>query len=558
MTNGVPAPPEPAEQKDKTLYVSYVDYFGNRFGGFDPDRFAEMADVIHLARPPFRSFAESDPLDVRAVGLGIQCGITREVCFALNALLAATRRQFLQLAQCEDLLDILVDCAQTQVERLAENSKEISDVVEFPSYEAVVRNIHADTFHLTDPPEFGSSDYDKETAANQLLTITAILRNLSFHLPMSKQINNNQALTSPLLIKFISNTIRLIGTRDMLLGTNINTAYFMIDVVVLLSNVAANNIPHSPANLQIPSREHASNLLHFLLAFAPQPDPTSAEELHFTFYHPRINRYYPLAIDTFAKLLVSSDSNRAHFKAVMTEPSPPRRSQPQPLGIHQQYSLLTRTFGFAIATLPDRNGLQPPDEILIQKREATLRNGLLAADVVAGLLPMAGPAAAVAAGARLARAWLNSSSFWLLSMTHLCHTIFNGQGMRGSEFGLAIVNRALGIMYTLATVGMGKRARKAGDGADGADGAGKNGVSEGGPAEEGAADDAASADDGAEGEANGGTDKAAALAEALGAVRDGLPMERLPNHEFVVGALNMSGMDHTVLRILAALARLNE
>jgi SWI/SNF chromatin-remodeling complex subunit SWI1 len=558
MANGVTAPPEPVEPQDETLYTPYVDYFENRYGGFDPDRFAEQADVIHLARPPFRSIFDMEPLDVRAAGLGIQSGITREVCYALNTLLAGTRRQFIQLEHCEDLLDILIDCAQTQVDRLAEKSKEISDTVEFPSYETVMRNVHTDTFHLADPAEFGSSEYEKETAANQLLTITAILRNLSFPLHMSKAVSNNKSLTSPLVTKFISNTIRLVGTRDMLLGTNINTAYFMVDLVVLLSNVAANNIPHSPINLQIPSREHASNLLNFLLAFAPQPDPSSAEELDFAFYHPRINRYYPVAIDTFAKLLVSSDSNRAHFKAIMCEPSAPRRSSPsasstQPLAIHQQYALLTRAFGFAIAALPDRNGLQPPDEILFQKREATLRNGLLAADVISGLLPTTGPSAAVVAASSLARAWLNTSSFWMPSMTTMCHTIFNGQGMRTSEFGLAIVHRALGIMYTLATVGMGKRAVKGAVG-EAANGAGKNG------AEEGAADEETSAADGAEGEgAVNGTvaDKALAVAEAFG-VRKGIPVERLPNHEFVVGALNMSHMDQTVLRFLAALARLDE
>jgi hypothetical protein len=152
----------------------------------------------------------------------------------------------------------------------------------------------------------------------------------------------------------------------------------------------------------------------------------------------------------------------------------------------------------------------------------------------------------------LAQSWLNSSSFWLPSLTHLCHTIFNGQVTRTSEFGLAIVNRALGIMYTLATVGMGKRMGKGGA---------KSGATEGGPVEDGGADDTLSVD-GVEGEsAANGTDKAAAaLMEeaAAGEIRHGIPVERLPNHEFVVGALNMPGMDQTVLRNLAALAKLGE
>ena len=485
MPNGVPAPPEPAEQKDKTLYVSYVDYFGNRFGGFDPDRFAEMADVIHLARPPFRSFFESDPLDVRAAGLGIQSGITREVCFALNALLAATRRQFLQLAQCEDLLDILVDCAQTQVERLAENSKEISDVVEFPSYEAVVRNIHTDTFHLADPAEFGSSEYEKETAANQLLTITAILRNLSFPLPMSKQINNNQSLTSPLLIKFISNAIRLIGTRDMLLGTNINTAYFMVDLVVLLSNVAANNIPHSPINLQIPSREHASNLLNFLLAFAPQPDPSSAEELRLRLLP---SAHQPILSPRDRHVRQASGEQRFqpgvlqshHVRAVRTATLFSVNST-QPLAIHQQYALLTRAFGFAIAALPDRNGLQPPDEILFQKREATLRNGLLAADVISGLLPTTGPVGG-GGGGQQPRAGV-AQHVELLDAVHDAHVPHHIQ-RAGHAHERVWARHRPSRAGDHVHLGDGRhgQARGAGDGAAAARQA--NGVAEGGPDEE--------------------------------------------------------------------------
>jgi len=85
------------------------------------------------------------------------------------------------------------------------------------------------------------------------------MRNLSFYEP------NNDLLADELVIKFLCVVIRHLGTRNMLLRDEPKHARLMKDIIIFLSNLAQ--------KIELPGREQALCLLHFLLAFAPNPQP---------------------------------------------------------------------------------------------------------------------------------------------------------------------------------------------------------------------------------------------------------------------------------------------
>jgi SWI/SNF chromatin-remodeling complex subunit SWI1 len=158
----------------------------------------------------------------------------------------------------------------------------------------------------------------------------------------------------------------------MLLRTNQNTLDFMKDVIIFLSNLAQ--------TVELPGREQALCLLHFLLAFAPCPTPNgTGDSVSFSPYDPAVHRYLPPAIDSLAKLLARDEPNRSHYKTIFASDvasSPP-------------YDLLTRAFGLAISVVPEdkpdpkRTTIMPVTEA----RKPFLMQGMLAAEILSSLAP---------------------------------------------------------------------------------------------------------------------------------------------------------------------------
>jgi SWI/SNF chromatin-remodeling complex subunit SWI1 len=301
--------------------------------------------------------------------MSLQSGIHAEVRLALDTLvsLSVESRLQLDLRACEDLVETLVDCAEMQVELLAENAAEVSDVMLVGSYEDVVRSCRSEQEVLQDISAFGSLEYELDRAVDRLVCITTVMRNLSFYE------TNHPLLADELVIKFLCVVIRYLGTRNMLLRTNQNTLDFMKDVIIFLSNLAQ--------AIELPGREQALCLLHFLLAFAPCPPPNTigSERVTFSPYDPAIHRYLPPAVDSLAKLLARDEPNRTHYKTIFASDiasSPP-------------YDLLTRTFALAISAVPDdkqdakRGSLVP----VVEARKPFLMQGMLAAEILSNLVP---------------------------------------------------------------------------------------------------------------------------------------------------------------------------
>ena len=359
-------------------------------GGIQVSSFKDVVDALLAHKPNVPAAMELGVVDIRALTMSLRSGIHAEVRLALDTLatLSYDRQDNRSplLENCEDLVETLIDCAEQQVEVLAENAAEVSDVMLISPYEEVVRGCRSEVETLQDVPEFGTLDYDLDRSVERLICITTILRNFSFFE------TNHLQLADPVVVRFITTVIRYLGTRYMLLRTHRNTLDFAKDIITYLSNLS-----HT---IDLPGREEASCILHFLLSFAPSPPPTTQglEEVMFSPYSPSVHRYLPPAVDSLAKLLARDDPNRTFYKSIFAADS---TSTPP-------YDLLTRTFALAIAPIPE------PAKVnltIVEARKPYLAQGLLAAEIIVTLIP--------SSELILARSWLNSQDGFASSLLQL-------------------------------------------------------------------------------------------------------------------------------------------
>ena len=409
-------------------------------GGYDVPALYDLGSAIARSMPNMPNLDEMGTIDTRAITLSLASGIYGEVRYALDALaiLSVDQRIQFDLEKCEDLMDVITDCAEEQIELLSEEAAEVSDALDLAPYEDIMRGgkIEADT--LQEVPEFGTQAYELDRAADKLIAITTMLRNFSFYE------HNHRLLTSTSLIKWLSNTIRLLGTRNMLLRTFFNTQDFYKDMVTFLSNITQ--------SLELPSRDDALHILHFLLAFAPQPAPSYTEshgKVRFTSFVPAAHRYLPPAVDCLAKLLARNDPNRMYFRSIFTASSSSLAVSESPL------DLLTRAFALSISVLPDRSKGSLGNSVqlrIVEARKAYLTQGMLASDILTTLAP--------SNDTNLARAWIESEDGWAVGLLNLAAVLSVERpppaGPKGRELGMdtesfrTITHRALNMMKRLA------------------------------------------------------------------------------------------------------------
>ncbi|KAH7155150.1 hypothetical protein B0J13DRAFT_654735 [Dactylonectria estremocensis] len=366
------------------------------FGGVDLSAFSKLGAELERWKPDIPPIPELGNIDISALTRSLQSGIHGEVRLALDTLAALScslnQHHFLQLRYCDDMVDALIECAEDQLDLLTEHTVEVSDEIQLSSYEDVVRACRIERFAVKDIPVFGTQEYELDRAVDRLICVTTILRNVSFP---GEQNDNHSVLADELVIKFICTLIRYLGTRTMLLRSQINTLDLMKDLVILLSNIAG--------SVEIPGREQALCLLQFLLTFAPSPNPTVSEgTLFFTPYEPSLHAYLPHAVDALAKLLARDEPNRSHYKVVFAVDS---NSNPA-------YDLLTRAFALAISPLPDKGKERSrPNSFpsLVEVRKPFLMQGLLAAEILASIAP--------GHDAGIAKAWLTCGN-------GLAHTLY--------------------------------------------------------------------------------------------------------------------------------------
>ncbi|KAI6245483.1 SWI/SNF chromatin-remodeling complex subunit sol1 [Erysiphe necator] len=367
------------------------------FGGVNIPSLARLGGELTRLKIDVPAVGDLGTIDVHALTMSLQSGIHAEVRLALDTLvcLSVEPRLQLDLHSCEDLIDTLIDCAELQVELLVENAIEVSDVMLVGSYEDVIRGCRLEQDFLQDLPVLGSLEYKLDRAVDRLICITTILRNLSFYEA------NHPLLADELIIKFLCVVIRHLGTRNMLLRTHSNTLDFMKDIVVFLSNLAQ--------QIELPGREQALCLLHFLLAFAPCPTPNSSslETVIFSSYNPNVHRYLPPAVDSLAKLLARDEPNRSLYKVIFTSD----------VASIPPYDLLTRAFALAISCLPDNGQDLQRSNILpiIEARKPFLMQGILAAGIISSLVP--------SYETGVAKSWLTSEDGFSQNLCRLIITL---------------------------------------------------------------------------------------------------------------------------------------
>ncbi|MCJ1387930.1 hypothetical protein MMC18_000773 [Xylographa bjoerkii] len=370
-----------AENKMDVLNVqpnkSTIFYGGIQLGWVD-----DLIKPILLDKPNVPKVHELGNVDIRALTMSLRSGIHAEVRVALDTLATITttssveeERNIPLLSQCEELVETLVECAEEQVEFLAESAAEVSDVMLICPYEEVVRGCHLEGKSLLDIPEFGTVNYDLDRAVDRLICITTILRNLT------DKPRNHEILAEPHVIKFMTTVIRYLGTRNMFLRTHRNSLDFSKDVVIYLKNLAD--------SIKLPGKEEALCILHFLLSFAPSPSPTAcgSDAIMFSSYDPAMHQYLPAAVTGLAKVLARDDPNRTFYKTIFAADS---ASSPQ-------YDLLSRAFGLAIAPIPHYSRHQLT---ILEIRKGFVAHGLIAADILVTLIPTSEHS--------LARSWLTS------------------------------------------------------------------------------------------------------------------------------------------------------
>ena len=387
--------PWPAKTQLNTEFEPAINPQGGRtvrsWGGLEigsQSPFLEAVDEVLKYKLSVPKLEELGMIDIRALTLSLRSGLHAEVRLALDTLASLTKDYSgLLLDHCEDLLETLIDCADSQVQLLVDHSTEVSDEMLFNSYEETIRGCKTENVTLQSVPEYGTTEFDLDRAVNKLICVTTIIRNLSM-------LDANQSrIADPLVVRFMAIVIRYVGTRSMLLRAHRNVLDFSKDILTILANVSQ--------HIDLPGKEEALCILHFLLAFAPSPPPINNEDEVLTFpsYLPRMHRYYPYAIDCMAKLLARGDPNRTFYRLIFaadTLSSPPSE-------------LLTRSFGLAIAALPEMGS--PNLGALIKIRLPYLLQGLLAAEILTSLIP--------SSENELARSWLTSQDGFALSLSKL-------------------------------------------------------------------------------------------------------------------------------------------
>lgn len=389
-------------------------------------------------KPVVPTLRELGVIDIHALTMAIKSGMHGETRVALDTLVTLSTEPTLQLSlvDCEDLMDTLIDYAQTQVEFLGEHSVEVTDEMSLSPYEDVVRACRAEAESLQDVPEFGSLAYDLDRAADRLICVTTLIRNFSFYEA------NFGVLGQTEVLQLLINVIQQLGMKEMPLRTNRNTLDFMKDVIIYLSNLST--------SLNLPGKQEALSILHFLLAFAPTPSPAlpNAEKVSFTMYNPNLHKYMPSAVDSLAKLLARDEPNRMYYKSIFAADA---HSNPP-------YELLSRTFGLAIAPIPPSGSGPGHTQAIIEARKPFLLQGMLAAEILATLAP--------GSEHSLARTWLESDDGFSGSLLRLVSLLSStvkaqrppppqpGRGMPpqhepdANAYG-AITNRAMAVLKIL-------------------------------------------------------------------------------------------------------------
>ncbi|KAB8343088.1 hypothetical protein FH972_022682 [Carpinus fangiana] len=405
-----PAKPVPEAKPHKLrvqspTYSPYARPPGDRYGGLEMATVFPLGDDLERISVVVKA-NQLGAIDIHALTMAILSGLPMEIANALDTLTMVTQPELsriydVHLAECEELLDALLECAEQELELLVNGTKESTSEIHIPNFQDLSKYSRLESLgKLQKKIPVGQDPHLLRRSAERISAIVLILRNLSVpEIEISRDI-----LSSSAMVTFVAQTCKHIGTHQNLFREDTMAVDVMKDLLVFLSNIAT--------KIELPSEEDALAILHFLVAFAPSRSPHNfaSDTLEFAPYVPTEHQYLPYAVEALAKILARDDPNRTFYKSIF---------QADALSTSSPCSLLVGSFALAIAPIPDRASRTLPeqyDRIIAKQRAAFFSMGMLAADILASLAPSSsGPGP----DSSICRALLSSEDRWAQNLMHL-------------------------------------------------------------------------------------------------------------------------------------------
>ncbi|KAK9430005.1 hypothetical protein V1505DRAFT_372401 [Lipomyces doorenjongii] len=322
-------PPQPAEPPAPSPEViSYVPKTRrlDLHGGFNVSILAGLGDEMEAVRGDFPLLQEMGEINLHAVIMSLRSLIPGELKVALDSLLLISVEQHLviPMAECEELVDALVDVGEDCVKQIEKVSTEDSqsaatNSVEFDAYETMVAATREEFEGFATPLKPGSDMSTVQKLADRLSAVTTVLRNLSFY-------EHNQPFLAiyQTAYGFVMGIVKQLGNDGSLTRkiTAVARLALVKDMIVILSNIAH--------EIRLRSYDEAKWMIALLSAFAPI-DPVDAEikgegnaKLNKVWapYVPFKHRYLALAVDVLGKLLARESPNLTYLRAELIPATP--------------------------------------------------------------------------------------------------------------------------------------------------------------------------------------------------------------------------------------------
>ncbi|OZJ06946.1 hypothetical protein BZG36_00139 [Bifiguratus adelaidae] len=254
------------------------------FGGVNLQYFKDFQ-----IRPMFPTINELGAIDIHALTMSLKSGLNAEITNALNTLtfLTANRNNYLQIAYCQDLLDVLTNYLMVSKEPLPH---QLSD-----SDRRRTKRLNYSTMIEQSLDEMKSLDeYDAPASVKRCLCVANMLRNLSFHSGNVEFMARNGRFRTALV-----DAIDKAYCGDMSLTPEWST-FLILELQKHLLVLVVNLGPAAPLTTASDAQRYLNLIYHFMVS-------------------PGEHSYYRhLAIEVWVKLTILEE-NRALFWDVISK-----------------------------------------------------------------------------------------------------------------------------------------------------------------------------------------------------------------------------------------------
>ncbi|ONH69161.1 SWI/SNF chromatin-remodeling complex subunit SWI1 [Cyberlindnera fabianii] len=306
-----------------------------------------------------------------------------------------------------------------------------------PSYSEMLAAVRSETEHPFSSIHTRTAEDRQVLLIDQLMTISMIFRNISF-----VEYNPNALAANDLFKDFLFKLVFAVAAHGEKFFFTRRRLGFLKDALIILMNIS-----HL---LELRSHNEALTILVLILSFgADEPDD---KNLLIPEYIPTAHKYHSHGVDVLAKLIARDPPNKQFFQGVLTgtyDPSTPTELVDQNKKLVELYAgddnshmtLLTRVFRHLMSIIPLNSlALQP----LLQERDAAILQSLLAAALIAEMIPTEVPEG------NIALTWLSSAESIGNGLTRLALLLAAYSARPNENETLKLISiRALSVVNTL-------------------------------------------------------------------------------------------------------------